>query len=201
MSELVRLRWHPANAPGVLHAIEPTVADIELHAAQLAAAYNDPHNAVLMGNTEAMTAADVVAHYTGMNAAGARQFHLFVDDDLVGDADLRDIDAVTGSAEFAFMIADRKRQGRGLGTFFALMIHHFAFAAPREHGVGLERIYAAIVPANTGSRRVFEKLGYRVDDSAAARDRADEASDVVMMIDRATFLAQHQLADLFMARY
>ena len=92
MSELVRLRWHPANAPGVLHAIEPTVADIELHAAQLAVAYNDPHNAALMGNTEAMTAADVVAHYSGMNASGARQFHLFVDDDLVGDADLRDIE-------------------------------------------------------------------------------------------------------------
>ncbi|HPH66563.1 MAG TPA: GNAT family N-acetyltransferase [Kofleriaceae bacterium] len=201
MSELVRLRWHPANAPGVLHAIEPTAADIELHAAQLAVAYNDPYNAALMGNTEAMTAADVVTHYATMNASGARQFHLFVDDDLVGDADLRDIETGAGAAEFAFMIADRKRQGRGLGTYFALMIHHFAFAPPSEYGVGLERIYAAIVPANTGSRRVFEKLGYRIDDSAAARERADEPSDIVMVIDRATFVAQHQLSELFMAPY
>ena len=72
MSELVRLRWHPANAPGVLHAIEPTVADIELHAAQLAAAYNDPHNAVLMGNTNAISIKQTAIKYPADKAANAQ---------------------------------------------------------------------------------------------------------------------------------
>ena len=66
------------------------------------------------------------------------------------------------------------------------MIHAFGFRT-----LGLARIYASIVPANVASRRVFEKLGYRVDDSPTARDFADEPGDVVMSIDRATFERVH----------
>ena len=47
--------------------------------------------------------------------------------------------------------------------------------------------YASIDPLNTGSRRVFEKLGFLVDTSRAARAFADEPRDVVMSIDRKTF--------------
>jgi RimJ/RimL family protein N-acetyltransferase len=52
-------------------------------------------------------------------------------------------------------------------------------------------VYASIVPHNTASRRVFEKLGYAVDHSARARDFADEPGDVVMAIDRTTFEHAH----------
>jgi RimJ/RimL family protein N-acetyltransferase len=84
------------------------------------------------------------------------------------------------------MIAAREQQGKGLGTKFALMVHGFAFAT-----LGLDRVYVSIVPKNRASRRVFEKLGYKLDDSAEARAFADEAGDVTMVIDRATFERGH----------
>jgi RimJ/RimL family protein N-acetyltransferase len=62
------------------------------------------------------------------------------------------------------------------------MIHAFGF---RE--LGLATIYASVVPHNTASRRVFEKLGYIVDDSPAAREYADEPGDVTLALSRATF--------------
>jgi RimJ/RimL family protein N-acetyltransferase len=62
------------------------------------------------------------------------------------------------------------------------MLAKFGFAI-----VGLERIYASVVPANVASRRVFEKLGFWLDDSPAARAFADEPGDLVMAIDRPTF--------------
>jgi RimJ/RimL family protein N-acetyltransferase len=173
-----RIDW--TTEAGQLAAIEPEPAEITEHAAQLAIGYNDPANAPLMGQTEPMLATEVVDHYLDMTAEGARQFLLFADDALVGDADLR---GLTGdAAEFAFMIAAPGLQGKGLGTRFALMVHAFGF---RE--LGLARVYASVVPHNTASRRVFEKLGYALDDSAAARAFADEPGDVVLAIDRATF--------------
>jgi len=103
---------------------------------------------------------------------------------LMGDADLRGLR--DGAAEFAFMIAARDHQGKGLGTRFALMVHACAFS-----GLGLHRVYASIAPANRASRRVFEKLGYQVDVSPEARTFADEPGDVTMVIDRAAFESKH----------
>ncbi|MBA2539774.1 MAG: GNAT family N-acetyltransferase [Deltaproteobacteria bacterium] len=69
------------------------------------------------------------------------------------------------------------------------MIHAFGFAQ-----LGLARIYASVVPHNVASRRVFEKIGYRLDDSAEARSYADEPGDVTLVIDRATFDHRHAAA-------
>lgn len=175
---LFRIHWH--HDVGELSAIEPTPDEIRAHAPALVTGYNEPANAGLMGHTEEMSAEDVIDHYEDMAAEGARQFLLFVDGKLAGDADLRGIEH--GTAEFAFMIAARDQQGKGLGTKFALMVHAFAFGE-----LALRRVYASIVPHNTASRRVFEKLGYVLDDSAEARGYADEPGDIVMGIDRATF--------------
>jgi RimJ/RimL family protein N-acetyltransferase len=122
-----------------------------------------------------------------MAEEGARQFLLFLDGKLAGDADLRGI--AVGTAEFAFMIGARDQQGKGLGTKFALMIHAFAF-----QWLGLRRVYASIVPHNVASRRVFEKLGYTLDDGAEARGYADEPGDIVMGIDRTAFERAHAAA-------
>lgn len=170
-----------------LAAIEPTPDEVRMHADALAAGYNEPANARLMGHAEEMSAEDVVDHYDDMTAEGARQFLLFVDGALAGDADLRGVRA--GAAEFAFMIAARGQQGKGLGTRFAIMIHAFAF---RE--LALAKVYASIVPENVASRRVFEKLGYAIDDSAAAREFADEPGDIVMVIARDEFERAHAAA-------
>lgn len=170
-----------------LAAIEPTLDEVRAHAGALAEGYNEPANAQLMGHVEEMSADDVIDHYDDMTADGARQFLLFVDGALAGDADLRGVR--DGAAEFAFMIAARGQQGKGLGTRFALMIHAFAF---RE--LGLATVYASIRPENVASRRVFEKLGYAIDDSAAARAYADEPGDIVMAIARDAFERAHAAA-------
>lgn len=165
---------------GRLAAIEPSPEEVATHAGDLVGGYNEPANAALMGHTEPMSEQDVVDHYADMADEGARQFLLFVDGKLVGDADLRN--PSDGAAEFAFMIAAPGTQGKGLGTKFALMIHACAFGP-----LALDRVYASIVPHNTASRRVFEKLGYTVDDSPAGRAFAEHPADIVMSIDRKQF--------------
>jgi ribosomal protein S18 acetylase RimI-like enzyme len=87
------------------------------------------------------------------------------------------------------MVASPAAQGKGLGTRVALMVHMYGFRR-----LGLERIYASVIPDNTASRRVFEKLGYQVDASPAARAYADEPGDITMAIDRAAFERSHAQA-------
>jgi RimJ/RimL family protein N-acetyltransferase len=177
-----RIDW--LTPSGAFLAFEPTLQEVEVHAAALAAAWNDPHNAALMGHDDPFDAQDVVAHYGAMQFEGARTFLLFLDGQLAGDADFRG--RSHDAAEFAFMVAAKQSQGKGLGTRFALMLHAFAFSS-----WGLQHSYASIVPVNTASRRVFEKLGFSLDASPAARAFADEEKDLVMSIERATFERVH----------
>jgi RimJ/RimL family protein N-acetyltransferase len=172
---------------GELAAVEATPDEIARHATALSAGYNDPRNAELMSHTAAISAAEVVESYSESIAAGMRAFLLFQRGELAGDADLRGLRGNT--AEFAFMIAMPSAQGKGLGTRFATMVHAFGFRT-----LELSTIYASIVPHNTASRRVFEKLGYRVDDSAGAREYAEEPGDVTLAVARETFERVHASA-------
>ena len=167
-----------------LQAFEPTLEEVGTYAPALAAAWNDPRNAKLMGHGEVFDAEDVVDHYEAMQTEGGRTFLLFDDGLLAGDADFRGVSAV--AAEFAFMVASPAAQGKGLGTRFAIMLHRFAFTE-----LAVQRSYASIDPINTGSRRVFEKLGFEIDASPEARAFADEPGDVVMSISRETFERLH----------
>jgi RimJ/RimL family protein N-acetyltransferase len=169
---------------GELTAIEPTPAELVEHAAALSAGYNEPRNAELMGHTEVISPAEVIENYRESIAAGMRAFLLFHRGELAGDADLRGLRG--DASEFAFMIAMPTVQGKGLGTRFATMVHAFGF-----HELALARIYASVVPHNTASRRVFEKLGYVLDNSAAARDYADEPGDVTLVLAREVFERVH----------
>lgn len=180
-----RIEW--TTEVGRFTAIEPTPAEVEQHAAALAEAYNHPANAALMGHTAPISPEEVAAHYAELAEAGARPFLLLRDGALMGDGDLRGFH--DAAAEFAFMIAAPSAQGQGLGTRYALMIAAFGFRA-----CGLARIYASVVPHNTASRRVFEKLGYTLDATEPARRFAEEPDDVVYAIDRATFEARHAAA-------
>jgi RimJ/RimL family protein N-acetyltransferase len=174
----IRIAW--TTDLGHLVAVDSDAANVAKHAEALARAYNDPKNAPLMGHTESISPVEVIASYADRMADGSRAFLLFRDDHLVGDADLRNFR--DGAAEFAFMIGDPAAQGKGMGTRFAIMIHAFGFLR-----ADLTRIFASIVPHNTASRRVFEKLGYAVDPSPAARAFADDPDDVVMSVDREAF--------------
>jgi RimJ/RimL family protein N-acetyltransferase len=192
-----RIRSPPVQVPryqiawsfpgGSLLAIEPRPAEVELHVAALAAAYNDPHNAPLLGHTERMTERDVALHYASLANHGGRGFLVFRDGALVADADLRNV--ARGAAEFAFMVAEVAAQGRGLGTRIATMIHVLAFGQ-----LQLQRVYASIMPKNVASRRVFEKLGYRIETGPIALSYAEDHGDIAMVIDRPTFTRSHTLA-------
>ena len=169
----------------VLTAIEPTGAEIADASADLAAYYNDAHNRQMMAHEEEpFTAAAVASYYRELSEEGGRPFLLQRAEagalTLLGDGDLRNIE--DGTAEVAIMIGGRAVQGRGLGTRYATMLHVFAFAV-----LGLERLYISVIPANAASRRLFEKLGYEIDDSPDARDLIDDESDVTMSVSRARF--------------
>lgn len=165
-----------------LAAVEPSDAELVAHAAELAAAYNDGHNARMMGHDEPFTPEEVIEHFDWLREEGGHAFLLFRDAGVLsGDADLRDV--VGGSAELALMIGARSAQGRGLGTRYARMLHAFAFRT-----LGLGRLIVAIRPENAASRRLFEKLAYRVDDSAAARAHAEADDEVVMSLAAADFV-------------
>jgi RimJ/RimL family protein N-acetyltransferase len=180
-----RISW--SSPAGPLVALEPSRVELAHHAPSLAAAYNDPHNAPLLGHTEPSTARDVIGHYERLARRGSHGFVVLRDGALIGDADLRGM--AGGAAEFAFLVAAVTEQGKGLGTAIATMVHAFAFAE-----LGLGRVYASIIPRNTASRRVFEKLGYALDNSPAARGFADDPGDVTMVIDRASFEQSHAQA-------
>jgi RimJ/RimL family protein N-acetyltransferase len=170
---------HPSPA-GLLRAVEPTSAEVQAAASQLAEYYNDAHNSAMMAHEERMSREDVIAFFEEAAAREGRCFFLYLDDVLVGDADFRDIDS--GCAEFAIMIGDRSLQGKGLGKKFAIMLHELAFGE-----LGLDRIYATFVPANFVSMSMFEKLGYERDDSPTSRSFTDDESDISMSVDRSAF--------------
>jgi RimJ/RimL family protein N-acetyltransferase len=179
---MIRIDWQ--TDAGALLALEPTPAEIATHSEALSVGYNDPANAELMGHASLISPAEVVDSYAESIGSGMRAFLLFLDGAFAGDGDLRNIRGTT--AEFAFMIAAPAAQGKGLGTRFATMIHAFGFGT-----LALERIYASVVPHNVASRRVFEKMGYVQDDSPAARDYAEEAGDVVLVLGREAFVSTH----------
>ena len=175
---MIEITW------GALRALEPTRDELERYAPLLAEGYNHPANAPLMGHTQIITPPEVVESYLSSIADGMRAFLFFDGDAFCGDGDLRNFRDKT--AEFAFMIAAPNAQGKGLGTRFATMVHAFGFQT-------LERIYASVVPANTASLRVFQKLGYTVDESPEGRAYAEEPGDITLSLPRAAFITPREI--------
>jgi RimJ/RimL family protein N-acetyltransferase len=122
-----------------------------------------------------------------MTEEGGRRFHLFREGEFLGDADFRALEPTR--AEFAIIVGSRAAQGKGLGRRFATMLHAFAF-----HTLGLERVYVTLLPANQPSRKMFEKLGYRLDESPQARSYVDEESDLALSAGRTEFEAAQTAA-------
>jgi RimJ/RimL family protein N-acetyltransferase len=191
-------RWSVewTRATETLRVVEPDEAQVLALAPQLALYYNDPHNRAMMAHTQEMSITDVVEHYALLRAEQGRPLMLFAGGRLVGDADLRGFGG--GHAELAIMIGDRALQGRGLGTSFGVMAHALAFRT-----LGLTRTCVSILPENTASRRLFERLGYLLDDSPGARAIADEPTDITMSLERARFekIYAAELAELRLTVY
>jgi RimJ/RimL family protein N-acetyltransferase len=146
----------------------------------LADYYNEPTNRALMTNEVEFTAEDVENQFVTMRAEGGRPFLLFDQDDLIGDCDLRRVEATV--AELAILVGSRARQAKGYGTRFSFMLVAFAFRELR-----LSKVYASVRPENAGSLRMFEKLRFSVDASPEARIYAEEDDDVCLSIDAHAF--------------
>src|ERR1700722_20798204 len=91
------LEWPSADGP--LELVEPTLDEVRAHAPRLAAFYNDPTNRALLTNEHDFEAADVVDQFEEMWDEGDRPFLLYVDRAMLGDGDLRNVEA--DRAEFA----------------------------------------------------------------------------------------------------
>jgi len=165
-----------------LRAIEPALEEVQASAARLAGWYNAPVNRAAMTSDVEITVEEVVKHYRDLWSSGGRPFLFFSGDELVGDCDLRNIEA--GQAEYAVMIGPHEQQGKGLGTKFSAMVLAFAFGP-----LGLRRVFVSVVPENPASLRMFEKLGFRADESPEARRHADAPSDLCLSIDHAPAIA------------
>jgi RimJ/RimL family protein N-acetyltransferase len=173
------LEW--LGSDPLLRLVEPTLAEVRAHAATLAGYYNEPTNRALLTNEQDFEAVDVVDQFKGMWKAHDRPFLLFAGGDMIGDCDLRHVEA--DRAEFAILIGPRATQARGLGTRFSTMLVELAFRR-----LGLLHVYAAIRPENGGSLRMFEKLGFDVDTTPAGRRYAEEDDDVCVSIEKEKFL-------------
>jgi RimJ/RimL family protein N-acetyltransferase len=171
MTARSQVAW--SRQDGVWRAFEPTPEELATFAPLLADAYNEPYNRAMMANGQDLSAEDVTQLWQDMRRDGGRPFLLFRGDEWIGDADFRHVEG--GRAEFAIMVGPRGRQGKGVGTAFAVMLHGLAFRV-----WGLDRVYVTILPANVASQRLFGKLGYQLDNSAQARSYADADDDVSM---------------------
>ena len=179
-----KLEWK--DGADVLGARETSCREVARHARALAGWYNEDHNRSMLDHAEKLAPADVRQSFRDMRRSG-RVFLLYFNGELMGDADFRGIR--TGTAEFAIMIGPRSSQGKGLGTRFSILMHAFAFRV-----LHAERVYLTIVAGNAAGKRCYEKVGYVVDESPAARAYADAATDVAMSLTREEFERRHAAA-------
>jgi RimJ/RimL family protein N-acetyltransferase len=178
----VRLVWDRDGRS--FAAIEPSDTLVEQHAETLASWYNAPENAAMMDGSGDMTTADVIDFWRSLEKEGGRGFFGFEDGALFGDADLRGLRGDV--AEFAVMVGDSAKKGRGLGKALAVMVHVFAF---RE--LGLSRLY---VPPRRDNARVHALnafLGYVRDESPEALAYADGPDCETYSLTSAAFRAIH----------
>ena len=93
----------------------------------------------------------------------AYQFGLFIGDQIVGEVNLNNvIRGAMQSGTIGYWV-DQRQAGHGYVAEGVLALIRYAFEA-----LGLHRIEICIVPRNTNSRRVMEKLGIR-DEGTAQR--------------------------------
>jgi [ribosomal protein S5]-alanine N-acetyltransferase len=84
---------------------------------------------------------------------------------LIGDAGLYPVEGAEGDVELGYTLA-RDAWGRGYATEAALALVDYARTA-----LGATRVVATVDPANTGSRRVLEKVGMSADGERIAYGR------------------------------
>jgi diamine N-acetyltransferase len=80
------------------------------------------------------------------------------DDRLVGSCGLHKIDPRNHGAELGMVIGDPSDWGRGLGSEAARLLIAYGFDT-----VNLHRIWLEVYEDNHGARKIYEKLGFRLE--------------------------------------
>lgn len=95
------------------------------------------------------------------------QLLIWADGDRIGTIGLHPATAVSGSAELGLFLA-KDHWGRGLGTEASRVVSEYAFSERRLH-----RVSARVMDGNDGSRRIWEKLGFRHEATVREADFVD----------------------------
>lgn len=80
---------------------------------------------------------------------------IVTDDGPAGTVGLRDVPKMAGSAEIGISLT-RSHWNEGYGTEASRLLTDYAFTERRFH-----RVVAKVLDPNDGSKRIWEKLGYR----------------------------------------
>lgn len=79
-------------------------------------------------------------------------------DRYIGNAYLTDLDWINRSCQVHIMIGERSAWNKGYGKETLMLLMEFAFMER-----GFHRLEAYVLESNIGSRRLFEKCGYKLE--------------------------------------
>lgn len=120
----------------------------------------DLEGARLTGSPARFPRADVIAHYERAVENPDRFDFILVapDGEFVGETVLNEIDWPARCANFRIALFSPRWRDRGLGSWAAACTRDFAFGV-----LGLHRLELDVFSFNPRARRVYEKLGFRVE--------------------------------------
>lgn len=94
-----------------------------------------------------------------LNDKSNRNIYFGVDEietnEYIGIIQLNNIDYISGTASWGFMIGETKNQSKGIGTEFSSLIFNYVF-----NYLNLRKITSYIVGNNAVSIKLFKKMGF-----------------------------------------
>ncbi|BCG87094.1 aminoglycoside N(6')-acetyltransferase [Mesorhizobium sp. 113-3-9] len=130
-----------------------------LDAPAIHAGLEEPESKRLTGTHAKHTLAEVEAHYARAETASDRcDYGIIAGGTLIGEAVLNGIDWPNKAASFRIAIWAATGRDKGYGTEAAALLLHHGFEA-----LGLNRIELEVYAFNPRARRVYEKLGFRLE--------------------------------------
>lgn len=153
---------NPMNTPGKPIITGSRIVLRPLGAQDAPAIYaslHDPISQKLTGTHGAFSFTDVQAHCGMIETAEDRwDYGIMHGERLIGEAVLNRVDAANESASFRIAIWEPQQRGRGYGMEATRLIVDFGFRA-----VGLNRIELEVYAFNPQARRVYEKVGFKLE--------------------------------------
>ncbi|WP_208760401.1 GNAT family N-acetyltransferase [Mesorhizobium intechi] len=130
-----------------------------LDAPAIHAGLEDPEARRLTGTHARHTLAEMEAHYARAETAADRcDYGIIAGGALIGEAVVNGIDWPNKAASFRIVIWQATARAKGFGSAAAALLLRHGFEA-----LGLNRIELEVYAFNPRARRVYEKLGFRLE--------------------------------------